>query len=428
MSLLEKASIIYNSLKELKKSILQSYRTEAFLVIALLVFIITPLIFYAGYRIEAAANQVNIYVSPKLEELFGKKMTESLFQEFIDKNPDIRVRTANSAAAAAGEIDILIFEEGDFSPLAAAQMLLELNDFTNFDSGTRQLAVPLVSFMDMPFYNKDILTAAGFGSPPKTRDEYLNYARTVTRGEFDGLKEPNPSGAAMSLNSADRQALSRDIFTWIWASGGSFWPGGGKPSLNARAITADLTFLGTLFRENIITPGVFETTGDLRIEQFAQGKIALMIASTRAIPFIRSKMGDERFGITTVPDSGAGGRYNINITAIYAGINANSSNTEEAWRFMEFLAEKSSFLCAELNAVPGVVSNIIPGDYVRDDIFYSKAWDIFESAIIAESFSGRANAQRYEDIFMEELLVFFESARTPQQTVTAIQQRWDAID
>ena len=358
-------------------------------------------------------------VSPQMEEYFGKSLMETLLLEFEERNPGIKLKIANNIMNS--EADILFFEDDSFSALVSAGLLKELSPFTNYDSGAPQMAVPLVSFMDMLFYNIDILSEVGFGSPPKTRDEFTSYARTVSRSEIDS------AGAALSLNSKDRHALSRDVFSWIWANGGSFWQNDDKPSLNSRVIVNDLNFLSVLNREGLLADDIFETTGEQRMDQFAQGRVALMIASTRIIPYLRHRMGDSSFGVTTIPDSGAG-RYTINLSAIYAGINSNTVYIEEAWSFLEFLTENSALICAELKAIPGLVSNIIPGDYVTNDPFYSKAWDIFESALIAENFSGKPGAQQYEAIFLEELQIFFAANRTAQQTVNAIQQRWDDIN
>jgi len=275
--------------------------------------------------------------------------------------------------------------------------------------------------MDMLFYNINILASAGFDHPPKTRDEFTAYARAVSRGNFDA------GGYALSLSKNDRQSLSRDIFSWIWAAGGNFWSGEGNNPILTRAITNDISFLGLLNREELLLPDIFETTGDQRLDAFIQGKTAMMIASTRTIPYLRKKMGDSAFGITTIPGPGTGGKYNIAVSSVYSGISSNTAHPGEAWSFIEFLAEKSPILCAKLNAVPGMVSNIIPGDYVIDDSFYSKAWDIFEASGITEGFSGRPGAQEYETIFLEELRIFFESDRTAQQTTAAIQKRWDEV-
>ena len=392
---------------------------DLFIIIALFVLaIITPIIISLAVKIDAAAKQRVLYLSSDCEGFFGKKMMEKLILEFEEKNPDISIRMANGDDAH--EPDIFLFDEGDFNALVAEGALARLNPFTNFDSGKQQLAVPLVTFMNVLFYNIDILTAAGFYYPPKTREEFTAFARTISRGEFGA------SGSAVSLSPNDHRALTRDIFSWIWAGGGNFWRDEEGPSVSTRVITGDITFFGTLYREEILAPGVFETTGEQRIEEFAQGKVAMMIASTRTIPYLRERMGDEAFGITTIPSSGAG-RYSAAFPAIYAGINANSAHIDEAWSFLVFLTGKSFLLCEELKAVPGVVSDIIRGDYVKDDTFYSKAWDIFESSGIAEGFSGTPYAREYETAFMEELQIFFETDRTAQQTVTAIQQRWDVI-
>ena len=401
------------------------------ILIVLFVLLIGPFLSSLFLRQEEKAKQVNLYLSPRCEELFTVQIMENLLQEFQELNPGIKIKIGAAAAddtkgknaPPVGTIpDIYVFDEGEFSALVAANSLLELNSFTNYDSGSVQLAIPLVSFMDLLFYNIKILTEAGFDSPPKSRDAFLTYARTVSKGEF------NASGAAISLNPKDRQSLSRDIFSWIWAGGGNFWAEEKGPSINTRPIINDLTFLGILSREGLLAPNIFETTGSQRIDQFAQGKVAMMIASARAIPYLRSKMGDEAFGITVIPGSGTGGKYNVGLSAIYTGINAESLHTDEAWKFLEFLAEKSSLLCAELKAIPGAVSNIIPGDYVQDDFFYSKAWDIFESALVAEGFVGKPGAAEYKAAVLEELEIFFTTDRSAQETVNAIQRRWDTWD
>jgi len=369
-----------------------------------------------------ASKQVNLYVSPLCEKLFGKTMMEKLILEYSAMNPDLKIQIGHSTIVQPDKLDILVFDDGDFSALVSSGALLELNSYTNYDSGTRQMAIPVVSFMNMLFYNKEILEAAGFVRPPKTREEFVTYARTVSRGDSGA------SGAAISLSPDDHLALSRDIFSWIWASGGNFWTGEDKPSLSSRTIMNDITFLGQLNRDGILAPDVFQTTGEQRVEQFALGKIALMIASTQVIPFLRQKMGDDAFGITTIPDAANGTQYNIHLSSIYMAISSNSAHPDEAWKFLEFLVERSALFSAELNAVPGTSLNIIPGDYVSEDPFYALAWYVFENSFIVENFSGKPGAEQYEAIFMEELQAFFDGSRSAQQMINTIQSRWDEVE
>ena len=428
----EKDNIIMIYIKKLKKSILSLRRLDVIIIFAVFLIIAAAVIAIIVNNNkknvldeENPFSQINLYISPYFERIIGKKTTESLLLEYNSRNPEILIRIADDTQ----ESDILVFDEGSFSAFAAWDMLTELKSFANQNSGEinyrgaakNQLAVPLVSFMDLLFYNIDILSAAGFDSPPKTRDEFIAYSRGITRSN-SGV-----SAAAFSLGTNDRNALSRDIFSWIWAGGGNLWTNGDKPSLNTRAIVNDMTFFDTLNREGMLAPGIFSTTGNRRLEEFAEGKIAMMVASTQVIPFLRERMKDGSFGITTIPDANTGERYSTGISSIYAAISVNCRNIEEAWDFLSFLTEKSAFLCEELKAVPGIVSSLIPGNYVRDDLYYSKAWEIFEFAQTAEGFSGTPNAEEYETAFLEELQIFFESSRTAQQTVNTIQRRWDEI-
>jgi ABC-type glycerol-3-phosphate transport system substrate-binding protein len=421
MSLFGEENILHSYTREEKKSIHPKNNIDKFLIIALFILIAGPVFFKFIFRARAEASPVNLYISPNCVEFFGGEITKKLFRDFEELNPGIRIKEPQDDALP----DILIFDDGGYSAYAAMGALENLNNFGEDEFHAPRLAVPLVSFMDVLFYNIDLLTAAGFDRPPKTREDYIVSARAFAGARFSGA---GISGAALSLSRNDPQALSRDIFSWIWASGGDFWAGENVPALSARATNADLLFFAALNRDGMLAPGVFSTTGERRLEEFAQGKVAMMIASTRVIPFLRERMGDDAFGITTIPVSGTGGRYRIVLSSIYAGLNTGSAHPEEAWNFLVFLAEQSPLFCAELKAVPGLFLDVIPGDYIRDDPFYSKAQDIFESSGIVEGFAGKADAAEYETVFLEEFRRFFEAGRTAQETIAAIQRRWAEIE
>jgi multiple sugar transport system substrate-binding protein len=431
MNLLEKTGILNIYPKNKKKSIHISHRIDIFFILALLVLIISPLLINLFLKLETEIKQINLFLSPRFEELFGKEAAETILLEFGKQNPDLRIRLIDTADEKSA--DILIFDEGEYRAFAAAGALAELNSYINsktpdgFETGGKQLALPLVSFMDLLFYNIELLTAAGLDRPPKTREEFLAYARAVSGGN-DALPE---NAAALSLSPQDRQAMTRDVFSWMWASGIDFLPEEQAPVINTRAVSSVLSFLGALYNEGLLAREIFDTTGNQRLEEFARGKIAMMIASTRAIPYLREKMGDDAFGITAVPLSGVSsalvGKYGIGLSNIYAGIYAESEYPDEAWSFLEFLAGQSLLFSEALKAVPGVIWEINSCDYVRDDPFYSKAYDIFESSAIVQGFSGNPGAEEYENAFLEELKTFFTSNRTPQDTMNAIQRRWDEI-
>jgi multiple sugar transport system substrate-binding protein len=416
MSLLEKANMIKVYCKNIKKSIHFSAPIDLFLVLCILILISSPFFITFFNRVNTEVYMVNLYLSPRFAELFGAEMTEKLLEGFGEQNPDLQIRLLTREQNDISP-DIFVFDQGEFNALVAMEALAELNSYTNYETGMRQFAIPLVSFMDLLFYNIDVLSAAGFDRPPKTREEFLVFARTVSGGN-------TAAGTAISLSPRDKQALSRDIFSWIWAAGGDFWQDENRPAINA-GMAGILSFFGSLYDGRILAQGIFDTTGEQRLEEFSQGRIAMMITSSRNIPYLREKMGDEAFGITTVPTSA--GRYSIGLSSLYVGINADSEYPDKVWSFLVFLAERAALFCELFKAVPGVISDIIPGDYVRDDPFYSTAWYIFESSDIVRGFSGKPEAEEYENVFFEEFQFFLRSNRTAQDTLAAIQRRWDNI-
>jgi ABC-type glycerol-3-phosphate transport system substrate-binding protein len=410
-----------------KKSIHVPERIDIFLIFVLVILIASPFIINFFFTGSTTNKQINLFLSPHFEELFGKEITEKLLNEYAEQSSDLKIKVLNftdEKTPAGREPDILIFNDNGFNSLVAGSMQEKIPSYSINETGAEdQLAIPLVSFMDMFFYNIDILTSVGYDRPPKTREEFLACARAVS-----GIINTYPSTAVgFVISFAIKDSPSRDIFSWIWAGGSDFWQEKNLPVLNTRVLTGDISFFGTLYRENIITPVIFNKSEEQRLEEFAAGRTAMIIASTRDIPYLREKMGENKFGITSIPHSGLSGKYNINLSGLYAGISLYCENQESARDFLAFLSGKRELFCDFFKAVPGVISDIVPADYINDDPFYSKAQDIFESSAVVQGFSGKPGAREYEDAFIEELRAFFNNSQTQLETVNAIQKKWDDI-
>jgi ABC-type glycerol-3-phosphate transport system substrate-binding protein len=323
-----------------KKSIYFHNRTDIFIIILVFILTVCPIVISIFSRLNAKSRQIDIYLSASCEEFFGSNTMETLMREFNEQNPDLRISVLNVPNEKIKEPDILFFDESEFNDLTAEGMLLPLGSLSEVETGGIRPAIPLVFFMDMLFFNIELLQAAGFDRPPKTTEDFLLYAKTITTANNGILADA--AGAAMALSPANKQSLSRDIFSWIWASGWNFWPeeGSSAPVINTRAVINELNFLSKLFRSGALSPesgsasgsvpqnralslNSFELTEEQALEGFARGKIAMIIASTRDIPALREKMGGGVFGISTIPGGGAAGKYNVSLTGIFTGINKN---------------------------------------------------------------------------------------------------------
>ena len=263
--------------------------------------------------------------------------------------------------------------------------------------------IPILSFMNVLYYNIDILRRAGFTRPPGNRSEFLDYARTaVDRGN---------SRWGISMDPDSYRGIYNDIFPWIWSAGAELVRDG-SPAANSRQLIDSLTFLSALNNERLIASGQ-------KLEHFISGRAAFMIASEGYIKNVREGMGSDSFSITAVPvPDNYSGRTFYSSVRWSAGVSRISNKKEEARLFAEFLAEKAPLLSEKAGAIS---ASSIPRPGL--DPHYSKIWDMALDAEIAEELDNFPWAPLRE-IFGEELDSLFAGESTPAGTAAAVQRRW----
>jgi multiple sugar transport system substrate-binding protein len=373
-----------------------------------------------------AGRKTTLVFTHYLGDRLDRTVLASLIREFEDQNPGIRIRLDRGrvddperASRANFSADLVVFDERRIGAFMEADRLASLGPYLGPAAEPDQRTLPLVSFMDLLFYNIDLLKAAGFNRPPGTRAELLACARAAAGREQGGVY-----GAALALSPGESQSVRRDVFSWIWAAGVPLIRDGAVEFSSPQAVEA-LDFLGQLHSGGLLSPGTFNKTGAEKTAEFAAGKIALMIGPAEDIPVLRKGMGDSAFGVTLIPGSGdQDGRPGISPSRWYAGISGSCKKPDKAWTFLAFLLEKSPLLAAQVKAVPGSGSS--PGAYILADPLYSKAWDIYEAAELFQDFSTLPGAADLEAIVREELALLFEGKQKAAETSTAIQKRWES--
>jgi ABC-type glycerol-3-phosphate transport system substrate-binding protein len=225
------------------------------------------------------------------------------------------------------------------------------------------------------------------------------------------MREENHWGLVMDEKGSRR--IYDDVYPWMWAAGAQFISGG-RPAINSRPFIESLTFLASLNNEGLVVKGN-------KVEDFSLGKAAFMVSSVKDIEFVRERMGEDAFDISTVPvpDNYAGTSY-FGSAEWTLGISSTSAHREEAGLFVDFLAERAQFLAGNAGVIPA------DGGQPSRDHFYSKAWDIAMVWESANEFSGLP-WMGLEEIFSEEFSLLFTGESSPSETATAIQRRWEAL-
>jgi len=371
-------------------------RVDAFLFAATLIILVLVTSSYFRRTITATPEAVSIFVSPHYWTMFGNT-ADMFIMAFEAQNPGYRIVMADRE-----NLDIVFFDDGEFAALVESAALASLSPYIYTEIDEDQWALPLVAFVDLFFYNIDLLQKAGNDRPPRTRDEFIAAARSVA--ETAAEMQENFYPFALGLSDADPLGVRRDFYPWVWALGGEVHSGftdDGTLILPAPT-TNTINFFAQMNREGLLAPGTFEHTGRDRLRQFAEGRIAMLVASARDILFMRDSPHGVNFDITAVPAT-APGRNRLGLSGIYAGISSASTQPDQAWAFLVFIAGQSHLLATAMGAVPGSFFINFPSQYIAEDALYSKAWEIFDAADIVEFQSGDIAEKEAGRVILEML-------------------------
>lgn len=348
--------------------------------------------------------------------IFDSKPYEELRRELFEAEPadlpgpDTGVETPQAGILLPGDVFAL---DALWIPELQKKGIIDKNEAPpDLDSRETEDSPPQIFlFMNVLYYNIDILREAGFARPPRNRSEFLSYAKAVSGNYRWGI----------SMDNSSSRGLYDDIFPWIWSAGITL-VNNGRPAVNTRQVIESLTFLASLKSDGLIAPESSSGNARQKIENFVSGRAAFMIAADGDLNYVRERMGDDAFSITLIPPpDNYAGRTFYSTAAWTIGVNPASPYREEARLFADFLAEKAAFLSDESGAMPKNIS-LQP----QLDPFYSKLWDISIAGEAAQELSGLPWTE-LEKIFREELDALFAEETTPAQAAAVIQRRWEEV-
>jgi len=210
-----------------------------------------------------------------------------------------------------------------------------LSDFTAKDG--KLYAIPLEIDGLVLFYNKQLLVDAGFSEPPADWDSLIDLAHKLTKKDSSG----KITQAGLAIGTSRNILHASEIFSFLLLQEG----------VELIDSTRTNVTLNTTKVESVLNTYTGFATGkqavwssDLRydLEMFYSGKLGMMIApSWRAFDVILSSPTIE-FGMAKLPQLGANQQEVYYSTYWGEAVNKSSDNTEVAWDFINFLAQKEN--------------------------------------------------------------------------------------
>lgn len=196
------------------------------------------------------------------------------------------------------------------------------------------------------FYNKKMLSAAGFANPPKTWDELLTQAKAI---KAKGLvKYP------IIWSWAQAECLMCDYTVLSAAFGGAMFDANGKPTLTAAGNKRALDYMVKTLSDGVTNPSSLESTENEVLASFINGDAAFVLNWTfvynEALDATKSKIVND-IGVALIPGSDKAVSATVN-GGQPLSISAGSKQPDAAWKYILSMAGKDFQRTYSKNAVP----------------------------------------------------------------------------
>jgi multiple sugar transport system substrate-binding protein len=277
---------------------------------------------------------------------------------------------------------------------------------------------PVTTFIYPVYYNVDYFKAAGLTAPPKTRTEFIEYARKLT------VESKNQYGWVIPLSLSAPNGVKNEILTWAWAGGSFAWKDG-LPNLETEGVKSAVNHIAAMYKEKLVVPGAFTKVEQEKVEDFSSGRAAMMISSMAHINLMKSRNPDLKFDIFQVPvPDGYTGKPGLCMANWTVGIAKSGKNKAASWELVKHLLDKdqNSFISSSANAFPGN-KNSRP-DFVNTNPLFAKAFEMYQKSDLVNEFQGQPNAVGLQRAFMEELHAMLEGGQNVDDAMKKTQAKW----
>lgn len=219
---------------------------------------------------------------------------------------------------------------------------------TTYDGNV--VGVPIITEQEVLYYRKDLLAAAGL-EVPTTMVELEAAAKAV--------KEQNP-GVAGFVARTGKSAAVTQFSSFLYSFGGDFIDKNGKSGVASPEAKEAYAFYGKLIREygpeNVST----DMSWPEAMAIFTQGQAGFYTEADslykNATDPETSKVSDT-VGFAPMP-AGPGGSVAYNVPSWALGINAESTHSADAWKFIEWATSQDLTLAVQQDGVPGARQSV----------------------------------------------------------------------
>ncbi|MGL5676173.1 MAG: extracellular solute-binding protein [Cellulosilyticaceae bacterium] len=285
---------------------------------------------------------------------------ESIEQEFLNRNPGIKINKVikegdpgnefYQAVAAGNAPDLVSTSFTMMDKYMNAGILEPLNTYFDdwnekdnynpayveqFSKDDNLYGLAIMSSTFYLGYNKELFAEAGITTPPTTWDEAFVAAQKLT----------NPSNQQYGYGVLSSQWTEWFFQYYVWQAGGDLTKKNADGTLELTftdpAVIKAAEYYQQLRREKVMQTDLTLTFDDM-IQQFAQGKLAMMPFAGDWVSWATSLGADpDNVGLAVLPAGPGGQSVTTDMGACYV-INSTTSQAQKdaAWKYIEYYTSR----------------------------------------------------------------------------------------
>lgn len=212
------------------------------------------------------------------------------------------------------------------------------------------VGVPLITESEVLYYRKDLLQKAGLEVPGTMKE--LEAAAKKIHDENDGI--------AGFVSRTQASAAVTQFSGFLYSFGGDWTDGDDNATIDSDAAKQAYAFYGKLLHDY----GPAQISTDMSWPEamaiFQQGKAAFETDASSLYDNLanpdKSKVGDQ-LGVAPFP-AGPAGSKPYNVAAWALGINANSKNQDNAWKFIKWATSPEMTLEMQKEGTPSARKSV----------------------------------------------------------------------
>ena len=296
--------------------------------------------------LAASAEQLTVWSGYPEMVPFYKHVAESMKADYPDLAVDVqaiplrdhekRVALGLTSGSSGDVIELAVstatrYMQNDLLEKAPADTIAYVDDTANFntffaDAGKLDgtlYGVPLFRGQGALFYNTDMFKAAGLSEPPKTMDEYTDYAAKLA--QRDGNGNLTVSGWSLRL-SGGGQGIAEKFWINMFQFGGNLleevadgkWKAAFANEAGHKTLAQYLDVVHGDKADSVAFPA--------DADAFERGQTAMFIRESWVISDIATKAPDLNYATTTLPMGSI-------VAPVDMFVPAGSPKAELAWAF-----------------------------------------------------------------------------------------------